>query len=98
MKGYENGFVVTDKDDPVCTDTRGYVSESLRTGIQMPEAQGTESRTNTKNTTEITTTDFSSIVETRKEFMKQIDTDHPRKETQLTEIVELATEVLTSRK
>lgn len=103
MKGYENGFVVTDKDDPVCTDTRGYVSESLRAGIQMPEAQGTESRTNTKNTTEITTTDFSSIVETRKEFMKQIDyesllLDHPRKETQLTEIVELATEVLTSRK
>lgn len=103
MKGYENGFVVTDKDDPVCTDTRGYVIENLRAGIQMPEAQGAESRTNTKNTTEITTTDFSSIVETRKEFMKQIDyesllLDHPRKETQLTEIVELATEVLTSKR
>ncbi len=103
MKVFDNCSVVTDKDDPVCTDTRGYVSENLRVGIEMPEAQGAEPRTNTKSTTEITTTDFSSIVETRKEFMKQIDyesllLDHPRKETQLTEIVELATEVLTSNK
>ncbi|MDY4060485.1 MAG: DUF6017 domain-containing protein [Anaerovoracaceae bacterium] len=103
MKGYEKGFVVTDKEVPVCTDTGGCVSENISVDTQMPKAQGTGLRTNTKSTTEITTTDFSSIVETRKEFMKQIDyesllLDHPRKETQLTEIVELSTEVLTSNK
>lgn len=103
MKVYENCPDVTDKYNPECTDTGDCVSENLRVGIQMPEAKGAESRTNTKSTTEITTTDFSSIVETRKEFMKQIDyesllLDHPRKELQLAEIVELATEVLTSNK
>ncbi len=103
MKVYENCPDATDKYNPVCRDTRGCVNENLRVSIQIPEAQVAESRTNTKSTTEITTTDFSSIVETRKEFMKQIDyesllLDHPRKETQLAEIVELATEVLTSNK
>ena len=103
MNVCENCPDATDKYNPVCRDTRGCVNENLRVSIQIPEAQVAESRTNTKSTTEITTTDFSSIVETRKEFMKQIDyesllLDHPRKETQLTEIVELATEVLTSRK
>lgn len=103
MKVCENCPDVTDKYNPVCTDTGGCVNENLRVSIQMPEAQGAEPRTNTKSTTEITTTDFSSIVETRKEFMKQIDyesllLDHPRKETQLAEIVELTTEVLTSNK
>lgn len=103
MNVYENCPDATDKYNPVCRDTRGCVNENLRVSIQIPEAQGAEPRTNTKSTTEITTTDFSSIVETRKEFMKQIDyesllLDHPRKETQLTEIVELATEILTSNK
>lgn len=103
MKVCENCPDATDKCNPVCTDTGGCVNENLRVSIQMPEAQGAEPRTNTKSTTEITTTDFSSIVETKKEFMKQIDyesllLDHPRKETQLAEIVELATEVLTSNK
>ena len=103
MNVCENCPDATDKYNPVCTDTGGCVNKNLRVSIQIPEAQDAESRTNTKSTTEITTTDFSSIVETRKEFMKQIDyesllLDHPRKETQLAEIVELATEVLTSNK
>lgn len=103
MNVYENCPDATDKYNPVCRDTRGCVNENLRVSIQIPEAQGADPRTNTKSTTEITTTDFSSIVETRKEFMKQIDyesllLDHPRKETQLTEIVELVTEILTSNK
>lgn len=90
-------------EDPQGIETRGSEDKNLRISASIPEAQGLESRTNTKNTTENTTKDFSSIIETKENFMNQIDyeslvIDYPRKHQQLMEIVELATEVLTSGK
>lgn len=90
-------------DDPQGIETGGSMDENQRVSVSIPEAKGAESRTNTKNTTENTTKDFSSIIEAKKKFMNQIDyesliIDYPRKQLQLMEIVELATEVLTSSK
>lgn len=90
-------------DDPQGIKTGGSMDENRRVSASIPEAQGLESWTNTKNTTENTAKDFSSIIEAKKNFMNQIDyesliIDYPRKQLQLMEIVELATEVLTSSK
>lgn len=90
-------------DDPQGIKTGGSMDENRRVSASIPEAQGLESWTNTKNTTENTAKDFSSIIEAKKNFMNQIDyesliIDCPRKQLQLMEIVELATEVLTSSK
>lgn len=90
-------------EDTQGIETGGSEDKNLRVSASIPEAQGLESRTNTKNTTENTTKDFSSIIEAKKTFMNQIDyesliIDYPRKQLQLMEIVELATEVLTSSK
>lgn len=70
-------------------------TETMHTGV------GSESQTNTKNTTEIINKDYQYINQVRDGFKDQIDydcliIDYPLSKRQLDEIVELSTEILAS--
>ena len=62
-----------------------------------------ETLTNTKNRTKINIKEYSSIIRERDRFREQINyssllMDHPSRKVQIDEIVDIATEVLTSSK
>ena len=90
-------------DDPQGIKTGGSMDETGGSVHQYRRLRVWSHGQIQKNTTENTAKDFSSIIEAKKNFMNQIDyesliIDYPRKQLQLMEIVELATEVLTSSK
>lgn len=77
--------------------------ESTEVDVSISTAVGIESLTNTKNKKENTKKDYSSITQTKEKFKEQIGyeylmIDYPRCKEQINEIVDIATEVLTSER
>lgn len=98
---FENERHILMMDDPWGIDTKGSVYENQRVSESKPEDTGVETLTNTKNRTKINIKDYSSIIRERDRFRAQINyssllMDHPSRKVQIDEIVDIATEVLTS--
>lgn len=100
---YEKERCILMLDDPQDIDTGGSMYGNQRVSETKPEAEGVEILTNTKNRTKSNIKDYSSIIQERERFREQINydslmMDHPSKKVQIDEIVDTATEVLTSSK
>lgn len=77
--------------------------ETTEAGDSVHTPEGIEPQTNTKNITEITKKDYPYITQIKEQFKDQIDydvllIDYPFHKGQINEIVDIATEVLTSKK
>lgn len=88
---------------PISEKTDTPIYETIDPSVNSQTPVGLNTQTKTKNTTEITTKDFTSINLIRKGFREQIEYDSliidlPFSKYQIDEIVEVATEVLSSEK